>query len=72
MWPFACMHAAGGASRCVPAAAATQAAGPKLVTPACTRPTAAEQGSQAYARALAKAGVLTQAEADEIVAGLDK
>lgn len=30
------------------------------------------RGSQAYARALSKAGVLTAAEADEIVAGLDK
>lgn len=30
------------------------------------------QGSQAYAKALAKAGVLTQEEADTIVEGLSK
>lgn len=35
-------------------------------------PTADEQGSQAYAKALAKAGVLTQDEADTIVEGLSK
>jgi hypothetical protein len=30
------------------------------------------QGSQAYAKALAKAGILTQEESETIVAGLDK
>ncbi len=30
------------------------------------------QGSQAYAKALSKAGILTQEEADTIVAGLSK
>jgi hypothetical protein len=30
------------------------------------------QGSQAYAKALAKAGILTQEEAETIVEGLDK
>lgn len=35
-------------------------------------PTADDQGSQAYAKALAKAGVLTQDEANTIVEGLSK
>lgn len=30
------------------------------------------QGSQAYAKALAKAGILTKDEAEQIVGGLDK
>lgn len=43
---------------------------PRTVSKHTTRNT--RQGSQAYAKALSKAGILTAEEADTIVGGLDK